>query len=545
MVNTVNKLYNNLLNKLMKSKLFMQYYLHVKRSIDKALLYVDPNNYVRNIMRNLFLTLIISFCCFLILFYYYNIFIALFALLLPFILLLMYEVIMYSKIIMRKKGVSDELPLFSMFMATVGELGVRLADIFYEISERDEFQYISKEAKKIIRDTILFFGNIFESIDTNSVNHPSKEWERYMLGITSIIKSGGELSKYLEDKMKEFLNKYKQRWISYSKHASDWGELLLSVFLLTSALNLITAIMFPSNAVLFMMITGIIIIPLSTILSILLMDMSSPSDKNIINVNPVWGILAGILTFMIIFQFFTLWISLGITIFVSSLIIYIPTRKLLKEIDEEEHWLPAFLLSLTDARKAGISLDQAIAKLRGFGSRVNYILDDLTSQMNMGIPLNQTIPKCKSRLFKNVLYVIGELNARGGGTPMIIERIREYIIYVQESQAEAKSSLKLYEILALLTPIILTIMITLTYTLSNINVMMWNNSFSLIQSMQYYDLNTMMDNIKIIVIEVSFGISLLISKAKDLTAKSTFLVIVTIVLALLSLLIIPTIKIQL
>jgi Flp pilus assembly protein TadB len=545
MVNIVDKLFDNLLNKFMKNKLFTQYYLHIKRSIDKALLYVDLNNYVRNIMRNLFLASIISFCCFSILFYYYNIFIALFVLLLPFILLSLYEVSIYSKIIMRKKGVSDELPLFSMFMATVGELGVRLADVLYEISERDEFQYISKEAKKIIRDTILFFGNIFESIDTNSVNHPSKEWERYMLGITSIIKSGGELSKYLEDKMKEFLNKYKQRWISYSKHASDWGELLLSVFLLTSALNLITAIMFPSNAVLFIMITGIIIIPLSTILSILLMDMSSPSDKNIINVNPVWGILAGILTFMIIFQFFTLWISLGIAIFVSSLIIYIPTRKLLKEIDEEERWLPAFLLSLTDARKAGISLDQAIAKLRGFGSRVDYILDDLTSQMNMGIPLNQTVPKCKSRLFKNVLYVIGELNARGGGTPMIIERIREYIIYVQESQAEAKSSLKLYEILALLTPIILTIMITLTYTLSNINAMMWNSSLSLMQSMQYYDLNVMMDNIKIIVIEVSFGISLLISKAKDLTVKSTFLVIVTIILALLSLLIIPIIKIQL
>ncbi|MGC8947832.1 MAG: hypothetical protein ACP5OK_00660, partial [Thermoprotei archaeon] len=244
----MDKLFDNLLNKFMKNKLFTQYYLHIKRSIDKALLYVDLNNYVRNIMRNLFLASIISFCCFSILFYYYNIFIALFVLLLPFILLSLYEVSIYSKIIMRKKGVSDELPLFSMFMATVGELGVRLADVLYEISERDEFQYISKEAKKIIRDTILFFGNIFESIDTNSVNHPSKEWERYMLGITSIIKSGGELSKYLEDKMKEFLNKYKQRWISYSKHASDWGELLLSVFLLTSALNLITAIMFPSNA---------------------------------------------------------------------------------------------------------------------------------------------------------------------------------------------------------------------------------------------------------------------------------------------------------
>ncbi|MEM3832869.1 MAG: type II secretion system F family protein [Thermoprotei archaeon] len=540
----MNKLYDSLFNRFMKSKFYMQYYLHVKGLINKALLYVDPNDYVHNITWNLFLVSVISFSGFLVLFYYYNTFITLLVLSSPFILLLLYETSMYRKIIMRKKGVDDEIPLFSMFMATIGELGVRLVDIFYEISERSEFRYISREAKKIIRDTILFYGNIFESIDANSINHPSKDWERYMLGITSIVKSGGELSKYLEDKMKEFLNKYKQRWMLYSKHAGDWGELLLLVFLLTSALNLITAVMFPSNAVLFIMITGIVIIPSFTVLSILLIDMSSPSDKNTINVNSVWGIAIGILMFMIVFQFLALWVSLGIAIFVSSLIIYIPTRKLLKEIDEEERWLPAFLLSLTDARKAGISLDQAIAKLRGFGSRVDHILDDLTSQINMGIPLDQTIPKCRSRLFKNVLYVIGELNARGGGTPMVIERIREYIIYVQESQTEAKSSLKIYEILALLTPIILSVMITLTYTFSNINVTMWNNSLGLVP-MQHYDLNIMMDNIKVIIVEVSFGISLLISKAKDLTAKSTFLVIATTALALLSLLTIPTIKIQL
>lgn len=529
----------------MSNRFFTRYYLHIKGLINKTLLYIDPNSYAQKILRNLSFVSVISLSIFMILFYFYDIFIAFPVLLVPFILLLSYEISIYRKITIRKKGVNDELPLFSMFMATVGELGVRLADIFYEISERSEFQYISKEAKKIIRDTILFYGNIFESIDANSINHPSKDWERYMLGITSIVKSGGELGKYLEDKMKEFLNKYKQRWMMYSKHASDWGELLLSVFLLTTSLNLITAIMFPNNATIFIIITGIIIIPLSTIISVLLIDMSSPFDKNIININPIWGLAIGILVFIVAVQFFALWISLAIAIFLISVIISIPTRKLLKEIDEEEHWLPSFLLSLVDARKAGIPLDQAIAKLRGFGSRVDYILDDLTSQMSMGIPLNQTVPKCKSRLFKNVLYTIGELNARGGGTPMIIERIREYIISVQESRTEAKSSLRIYEILAILTPIILSIMVTLTYTLSNINVMEWYNPLGPSQFVQPYDLNAIIDKIKVIIIEVSFGISLLISKAKDLTVRSTFLVAITTLLALLSLLIIPAIKIQL
>jgi hypothetical protein len=293
------------------------------------------------------------------------------------------------------------------------------------------------------------------------------------------------------------------------------------------------------------MIMGIVIIPISAIVSILLIDSSLPSGKNFLNGNPIWGIGIGILVFIIMFQFFALWIVLGSAIVISSLIISIPTRRQLREIEEEERWLPSFLLSLIDARKAGISLDQAIAKLRGFGSRIDHILDDLTSQMNMGIPLNQAILKCKSKLFRDVLYTIGELNSRGGGTPMVLEKIRDYVIQVQESQSEAKSSLRFYEILVLLSPIIFSVMIALTYKLSTMNVAFWDSSSDLFQFMQFNDMSIIIESIKVIIIEMCASISLLISKAKDLTVRSTFLVSITVALALISFLIIPNIKMPL
>ena len=543
--NDIIKIFTKVFNvRIMRNSLVSRYYFHVKKIIGRTLMYVDPFNYTYKIMRNLFLSVIIVFIVFLVLLYY-NIYLSYFIFIVPLIVILLYEINMRRNVMLRKKGVEKELPLFSMFMATMGELGVRLSEVFHEIAGRNEFSYIAREAKKIIRDSVLFHGSILESVDVNVIDHPSKEWERYMLGITSIIKSGGDLGRYLEDKMKEYLNKYKQHWFLYSKRVGDWSELLLSMFLLTTALSLIAAIIFPNGSLFLIMIMGIVIIPISAIISILLIDSSLPSGKNFLNGNPIWGIGIGILVFIIMFQFFALWIVLGSAIVISSLIISIPTRRQLREIEEEERWLPSFLLSLIDARKAGISLDQAIAKLRGFGSRIDHILDDLTSQMNMGIPLNQAILKCRSKLFKDVLYTIGELNSRGGGTPMVLEKIRDYVIQVQESQSEAKSSLRFYEILVLLSPIIFSVMIALTYKLSTMNVAFWDSSSDLFQFMQFNDMSIIIESIKVIIIEMCASISLLVSKAKDLTVRSTFLVSITVALALISFLIIPNIKMPL
>ncbi len=543
MNNTTYKSYiDKFFNTTICNRLVLYYYFHVRKLISMTLMYVDPYDYARNVIRNVFLSIIMSLIGFLILLYY-NIYLSYLIFSIPFIVIVLYEVNLYKNIMTRKRGVENELPLFSMFMATMGELGVRLSEVFHEIAGRNEFLHISREAKKIIRDAILFHGSILESVDANVIEHPSKEWERYMLGITSIIKSGGDLGRYLEDKMKEYLSKYRQRWLSYSKRVGDWSELLLSMFLLTTALNLIAAIMFPNGSLFLIIIMSIVIIPISLILFILLIDSSLPFDRNTLSGSPILGIGMGIFVFLIILQFLALWIALGSAIIVSSLIIGIPIKSQLKEIKEEEYWLPSFLLALIDARKAGIPLDQAIAKLRGFGSRVDYILNDLTSQMNMGIPLNQVIPKCRSKLFRNVLYVIGELNARGGGTPMIIERIREYIIQVQESQSEARNNLKIYEILVILSPIIFSVMVSLTYKLSTMNIVSWDTTSDLFQFMQFNDISMIIDNIKVIVIEMSASIALLVSKAKDLTVKSTFLVGITVMLALLSFLIIPAIKI--
>gem|GEM_PF-2564642 len=545
MNNDIIKIFTKVFNvRIMRNNLVSRYYFHVKKIIGRTLMYVDPFNYTYKIMRNLFLSVIIVFIVFLVLLYY-NIYLSYFIFIVPLIVILLYEINMRRNVMLRKKGVEKELPLFSMFMATMGELGVRLSEVFHEIAGRNEFSYIAREAKKIIRDSVLFHGSILESVDVNVIDHPSKEWERYMLGITSIIKSGGDLGRYLEDKMKEYLNKYKQHWFLYSKRVGDWSELLLSMFLLTTALSLIAAIIFPNGSLFLIMIMGIVIIPISAIVSILLIDSSLPSGKNFLNGNPIWGIGIGILVFIIMFQFFALWIVLGSAIVISSLIISIPTRRQLREIEEEERWLPSFLLSLIDARKAGISLDQAIAKLRGFGSRIDHILDDLTSQMNMGIPLNQAILKCRSKLFRDVLYTIGELNSRGGGTPMVLEKIRDYVIQVQESQSEAKSSLRFYEILVLLSPIIFSVMIALTYKLSTMNVAFWDSSSDLFQFMQFNDMSIIIESIKVIIIEMCASISLLVSKAKDLTVRSTFLVSITVALALISFLIIPNIKMPL
>jgi SET domain-containing protein len=88
-------------------------------------------------------------------------------------------------------------------------------------------------------------------------------------------------------------------------------------------------------------------------------------------------------------------------------------------------------------------------------------------------------------------------------------------------------------------------MIALTYKLSTMNVAFWDSSSDLFQFMQFNDMSIIIESIKVIIIEMCASISLLVSKAKDLTVRSTFLVSITVALALISFLIIPNIKMPL
>jgi len=438
----------------------------------------------------------------------------------------------------RVKRVEEELPLMAMYMSTIGSLGINIHDMLEGLLNAEDMPSISLEVKKIFRDAKLFFGDVLSSLDWNARSHPSKVWSRYFMGLISIIHSGGNITRYFEEKTRELLASLKSRWSIYSERASDWGEMIIGIFLLAVALVLISAFIVPTDAYSVLVIIAVPVIPLLALTMIIVMEMLSPPNRDRIEFRPLLPTLSSLAAALLLaYLELEFWAILAISSIVFSLYNgYIVWRQL-KEVEEEERWLPHLLRSLIDARKVGMPLDHAIAKIRGFGTRIDNILDEVTAQLKMGIPLNRARTHFRSWLAKMTFFVISNLAVYGGGTSEVLEKVYTFITDVQDAKSVAKSKMRLYAFLAAIAPIIVSAMLSITLGLASLYMNTLTGQMEVVGigfSTLEFDYAGLISLSRLIVVESGIAMGLAVAKARSLTVKDTRLVALIVLISIAS-----------
>ncbi len=450
------------------------------------------------------------------------------------------------KVKMRVKRVEDELPLMAMYMSAVGSLGVNLSDMLRGLLDSREMPGISKEVKKVFRDSRLFFGDVISSLDWNAKRHPSQSWSRYFMGLISILHSGGNLTKYFEEKTRELLSELKSRWSIYSERASDWGEMIIGVFLLAVALVLISAFITPTDATAVLSVLAFPVIPLITVTMLVVMEVLAPPSRDHVEFRPILPLLAAMATAALLaYLEVEPWVLLAAASTVFSLYNGYMVWRQIREVVEEERWIPHFLRSLIDARKVGIPLDHAIARMRGFGKRIDEILDLVSTQLKMGIPMNKVKPGFRSWLAKTAFFVVGNLAVYGGGTSEILERVYAFIVDVQEAKNMARRRMRLYAILASIAPIIISAMLSVTLGLANLYMRALTLNTDLLGlpvGLSGLNYRGLMSFARLIVVESGIAMGLTVAKARSLTVKDTRLVALIILMSISSFVVFSYIK---
>lgn len=137
----------------------------------------------------------------------------------------------------RAKRIDDSLPFAATYLATVSGIGASPKNVFKIFSEFEEFEEISGEVGKIKKDIELMGVATSEAIVEAIEDSPSERFKDLLWGISSTIKSGGNLSDYLHSRSDDYVREYEESIDQYFDTLSN-----LKIYLVMTIVGLISFI---------------------------------------------------------------------------------------------------------------------------------------------------------------------------------------------------------------------------------------------------------------------------------------------------------------
>ena len=134
----------------------------------------------------------------------------------------------------RKKKIDAALPFAATYMATISASGAEPTTMFSVISEFKEYGEVSKEAEKITRDVSAFGMDLISAIRKTAGRTPSAELKEMLWGLDTVLTTGGNVSDYLHEKSKMYMEENKRRLQAFSQTLSVLIEVYLTLILVGS-----------------------------------------------------------------------------------------------------------------------------------------------------------------------------------------------------------------------------------------------------------------------------------------------------------------------
>lgn len=184
----------------------------------------------------------------------------------------------------RKGKLDNELPYTASYLSILASAGSSPDKLFISLSTTKTMPSSTEDAKVILRDTKLLGKDMFSAVKTAADRSPSPRYTLFMEGLIATIRSGGDLTLYLNDESKELM---RTRTLEMHQFLDSLGLMAEMYISLLVAFPLILIIMLGVMSTLGgamggMSITAImymltyLAIPFLAMLVILLIDAMSP-----------------------------------------------------------------------------------------------------------------------------------------------------------------------------------------------------------------------------------------------------------------------------
>ncbi|MFP3188120.1 MAG: type II secretion system F family protein [Sulfolobaceae archaeon] len=434
---------------------------------------------------------------------------------------------------------------------------------------------VPREFLKIHRDFVIFNMPPEEAIAREAMDHPSKVFERLLLGAVSISKSGGSLMEFMNRITVEVMEELKRKWENFGRAASNLGELAL-LFLLIVPLFSISFAVSSNNPVYGTDSIAFFMVPLIGFALYMYLALSAPPEDVKINGDIKKGgialaismILLAVLTILKILspRGLLLWIYFEMPMMAFSFFYGYSAYQRIKAKNEAEEKLPIFVRSVAELiRSTGDNFFNALRKLQEgdllsstlvkattFGKLIDDTISRYVSSM---ITTGNFNPRTDSWILNTVFRNLMEMDRQGVLRYNIFTRLAEITDAYYDAIMTKKRSLYMFVGAAAIAPAIMAGVIVMTvYVLHNISgiaqipnlnlegvngIAIPSGITGLLNFFTAFinignEVNEMLPTLELMIAETGVIFGLLYAKAADGTVKNTFRVFQVSIVAVIS-----------
>lgn len=438
----------------------------------------------------------------------------------------------------RRTAIDDEIAFFTMYASVMQTVGKSFYTSILDIAGIGIFPAIETEAKMLDRNIRLFGMDPITALNGHGATHPNTHFRNLIFGYVSISKSGGDLGQFMERKSAEFFTEMRLKFSRYAKQAEIVGEAMLILLNVLPVLLMTSSFLMLGESI--QMITSIsfIIVPAITAVMITIISRSQPKTKNVIKFNVFSILLGGSAALITLIMGQPHWLTFAIAVSVASIFNQIVTAQQFREIRMIESALPDFFRDVTEYRKIGISIHNAIIRItdqRSYNQYFDSLLSEISANLTLGNNLIKILESItiRSWLGRASFFVLGKIADSGGGTPEILEQITDFSGRIKEVKKEAFGALQIFSYMAYASPLL---MIWSASGMKDVMLKIGSSMHEITQNgMQEIVITPeFLEVVNLLIITSSFCMGLIMSKMAYFTIKHTLTVGISSTIAMIA-----------
>lgn len=353
----------------------------------------------------------------------------------------------------RSKKLEDELPLAILYASLV-EQSSSLYESFKSLLGKKIFPVLEKEAEVIEKHVVLGGMSQDEAYELLASKHPSRDFALILNGYTSIRRSGGSTSTYLEAQADNLLEFLESKWAKVADVTATAGEAAITMFFLLPALFLVGGLVLPSMTGLFPIIT--LMLPIMAVLFYVMLAQAQPTTYDVVKVNPVPGLFTGGLIFAALVASNPLWLTMSMGIAAAALVYGLESRRVITENHSIDKAVPLFLDQMSEYAKMGLDIINSLIRCaheNTYTPAFDRLLANAANQLALGVPPRELEIRTGSWTAKYAFFLLGESSEVGAISPYALRKAAQYVERVLTKRKEASAANRMYLFLAYGTPI--------------------------------------------------------------------------------------------
>ncbi|MFC1754850.1 type II secretion system F family protein [Thermoproteota archaeon] len=356
----------------------------------------------------------------------------------------------------RTKGIDTELPYVISYFNLLSGGGISMLVTLRRLSRISLFPMISRESKQILTDVDMNGLDPVSAIERAAKNTPNKYFSDFLMGYTTLLKTGGRLGNYMDAKTREIFTQRVNSMESSSGTIGIFAEAYVAVtvvlglcfyliFTLQSIINQ-SGISGLSNAIFF----STVFIPMASVLFFYLVDaVQLKEEPGVVSTHYKTIFLSLLLVPIFIFLPYELplYLTIGIGLMFASVPPMIKYEREIRKKRAIEAVIPIFMRDMAEVRKTGLSPERCIQQIskRDYGVLSKYVIK-MSTQISWGLPIRKVMENFANNVHvwsaKTITFILLEIVDLGGGTANMFEHVAEFSQKMKEISKKQSAELK-------------------------------------------------------------------------------------------------------